>query len=496
MAAELPGLPADDSRDWLALRAQASPDAAALFWRGERWGYADLDRQVELYAQWLYHLGVEPGDGLALLSPNSPAVVCLVHAAARAGALLIPLNQRLTTAELSRQLQAIPCRLLLYDPLVQAAAEAIEPESVKRLALPATPPEVAAAATVPPFQIRNQQAAIFTSGTSGAPKAALLTFENHFWSAVSSAFRTGCLPEDRWLACLPLCHVGGLAILFRSCLYGSAVILHAGFDLQEVKRSLDEDGVTVVSLVPTMLHRLLQTRSRWPASLRLALIGGAAATPELVDMALAAGAPVALTYGLTEAASQVATMPPAGVRARPGSVGKPLMFTRVRIVGPDGRDCSPGELGEVVVSGPTVMAGYAGQPEATQATLRAGELFTGDIGYLDDEGYLWLVQRRADLIISGGENVYPAEVEAVLRRCPGVDEACVVGLPDPEWGQMVAALVTLRAGRTLTTAELDEHCRRELAGYKRPRRLKIVAELPRTASGKPVREDVRQILQA
>jgi O-succinylbenzoic acid--CoA ligase len=214
----------------------------------------------------------------------------------------------------------------------------------------------------------------------------------------------------------------------------------------------------------------------------------------MVEVALASGAPLALTYGLTEAASQVATMPPAGVRAKPGSVGKPLMFTRLRIMGEDGRERPAGEPGEVVVSGPSVMAGYLGERAGTATALREGELYTGDIGYLDTDGDLWLLQRRADLIISGGENVYPAEVEAALRRCPGVVDACVVGLPDEEWGQLAAAVVVLEPGVALTTEDLEDHCRRELAGYKRPRRLQLAAELPLTASGKPAREEVRRLL--
>jgi O-succinylbenzoic acid--CoA ligase len=202
--------------------------------------------------------------------------------------------------------------------------------------------------------------------------------------------------------------------------------------------------------------------------------------------------PIATTYGLTEAASQVATAPPAEVNRKPGHVGKPLMFSTVQIVDPQGQELPFGEIGEIAISGPTVMRGYYRQPDATAQTLRAGTLYTGDLGYLDDEGDLWVVQRRADLIISGGENIYPIEVERALREHPAVADACVVGLDDAEWGQRVAAMVVRREALPVTEAELIAFCRTRLAGYKQPRQIRFVEALPQTASGKVRREVVRQ----
>jgi len=193
---------------------------------------------------------------------------------------------------------------------------------------------------------------------------------------------------------------------------------------------------------------------------------------------------VAVTYGLTEAASQVATLLPDGAAAKPGSAGRPLLFTDVAVIDEAGQTLPPNTPGEIVVAGPTVMAGYYRDEAATAAALRDGRLHTGDIGLLDGDGDLWLLDRRADLIVSGGENVYPAEVERVLREHPAVALAAVVGLPHPEWGQQVAAAVVLRQPGAATTEELLAHCRARLAGYKRPRRLRLVDELPQTASGK------------
>jgi len=371
------------------------------------------------------------------------------------------------------------------------------------------------------------QAIVFTSGTTGHPKGAMITFDNHFSGAMASAYRLGLDVNDRWLSVLPLYHVGGLAVIFRCCLYGTAVLLHSRFHLDTINHSLDHDRPTLISLVPTMLYRLLQTRAHWPASLRLILLGGAAAAPELVEktnmmprklpiandqlsivnadsltidnwqLTINNSPPplIATTYGLTEAASQVATQTPADTAQKPGSVGKPLLFTKVEIVDENGRSLPPGVPGEIVVSGPTIMQGYYNNPEATEQALRNGRLHTGDIGYLDKDGDLWLVQRRSDIIISGGENVYPAEVEKVLEMNTAVSAACVVGIPDPEWGQKVVALVQLLPDAQMTEEKLLAFSREQLAGYKQPRHIHFVDQLPLTASGKIHRKAVIDQMQ-
>jgi O-succinylbenzoic acid--CoA ligase len=224
----------------------------------------------------------------------------------------------------------------------------------------------------------------------------------------------------------------------------------------------------------------------------LVLVGGAAASPDLIERCAALNIPVATTYGLTETASQVATMLPENVRHKPGSVGKPVMLTNVRIADERCESLPTGQQGEIVVSGPTVMAGYYGEPE--RDSLRNGELYTGDIGYLDGEGDLVLAQRRSDLIVSGGENVYPAEVENVLLQHPSVVDACVVGIPSEEWGQRVAAAVVLKPEVAATTEELDAFCRQHLAGYKCPRKYVFVDGLPQTASGKVSRQMAAEML--
>jgi O-succinylbenzoic acid--CoA ligase len=388
---------------------------------------------------------------------------------------------------------------------------------------------------------------VFTSGTSGRPKGAQLTFNNLYYAAMASTLRLGNEANDRWLLSLPLYHVGGLAMIVRACLSRVPLIILDRFDAERVASAAAAHAATLVSLVPTMLHRLLRetTGNPFPSSVRLVLIGGAALTPELAAAALERGIPIAPTYGLTEAGSQVCTALPDEARAKPGAVGKALPFMRVRVIDAQGSALTPGEIGEVVVQGPNVMYGYVedvppdipltkwGTPE--RLPYQDG-YHTGDLGYVDEDGDLFLVQRRSDLIVTGGENVYPAEVERVLAAHPAVREVAVVGVADAEWGQRVGAVIAVvnqlealkhegaegtevhgggigvtpqtaserggamdakgasDASRDDLIAILDSHARQHLAGYKVPRAWRIVDALPMTGSGKVDRGAVRALL--
>ncbi len=481
--------------DWLAERAAVTPERLALIAEdGTEITYGELDAAVAALAGRLMAWGIAPGDRVATLLPTGPAFAQLIHALARLQAVLVPLNTRLTSAELIQQVERVQPKLLLVDEGRHAQASALSVAVATPTALPAGSP---LHAPFTPFDLAATQAILFTSGTTGTPKGAMLSFGNHFWSATASAYRLGVNPADRWLSCLPLYHVGGLAVLFRSCLYGTAVLLQNRFDAATYHAAIDRQGVTLTSLVPTMLHRLLATREKpWPSTLRLVLLGGAAASPALIAKAARQRLPVATTYGLTEATSQVATALPETVATKPGTVGKPLLFTTVRIIDEDGDTLPAGEIGEVVVRGPGIMPGYLDDPAATANAIRGGELHTGDMGYLDAEGDLWIVQRRSELIVSGGENVYPAEVERVLDSHPAVARSCVVGIDDLEWGQRVAALVERAPGAEVDASTLLEYAANRLAGYKRPRRLFFAAELPLTASGKIARQTVREWVAA
>jgi O-succinylbenzoic acid--CoA ligase len=284
---------------------------------------------------------------------------------------------------------------------------------------------------------------------------------------------------------MPLFHVGGLSIVVRSVLFGGPIRLHSRFDAALVSDALDDGDIAGISLVPTMLSRLLDHRGPRPApaGLQVLLLGGAAASPELLARARFAGYPVCPTYGLTEATSQVATARPQRPGAARPSPMLPLPGVAVRIV-VDGQDAAAGEPGEIVVGGPTVMQGYLDDPAATALALRDGWLHTGDIGFLDDSGGLHVLDRRDDLIVSGGENVYPAEIEAVLVGHPSVAEAGVSGVPDADLGSRVVAWIVASDATTVDPQALAAFCRAHLAGFKCPREFRFVSALPRTAAGK------------
>jgi O-succinylbenzoic acid--CoA ligase len=442
--------------DWLHQRALLTPEHLALLLGpadDSSLTFAELDQRVARVAGGLRRLGVQPGQRVAVRMPNGLSFVLAVHALARLGAVVVPINTRLTQPEVDWQLQDVSASHLLDDSVLS------EDE-------PLPPREV---------DLDEPHSIIYTSGTTGRPKGATLTFGNHWWSAIGSALNLGLLPDDRWLACLPLFHVGGLAILLRSVIYGMTVVLHERFDAQAVNAAIDEQAVTIVSVVSTMLERMLAERESrpYPASLRCLLLGGGPAPRPLLEAAARLGAPVVQTYGLTEAASQVATLSPADALRKLGSAGKPLFPTQVRI-----------DQEEILVRGPSVSPGYLGSPARSSDDW----LRTGDLGYLDGEGFLFVLDRREDLVVSGGENVYPAEVEAALLAHPVVVEAGVYGVSDPQWGQVVVAVVRLAEQCQIAPTDLVAFCRARLAGYKVPRHIRLAAEpLPRTPAGKLLR---------
>ncbi len=485
--------------DWLARRAALHPHRPALITPVGTWTFNGLNLWAEHIATRLSALGVRRGDRIAVLARNGPACVAAIHAAPRCGAVLAPLNIRLAPAELAWQLADCGASLLLHDAEHADAAAALR--SVPQVALEALgspPPDASAPIADRVLALDAPHSIIYTSGTTGRPRGAVLTVGNHWWSAMGSVLNLGLRDDDRWLAVLPLFHVGGLAIVLRGAIYGIPVVLHERFDPAAALAAIDHQGVTIASLVAVMLQRMLEVRGAqpFPAHFRCALLGGGPAPRSLLDACAARGVPVAPTYGLTETASQVATLAPADALRKPGAVGQPLLSAEVRIINA-GRDAAPGEVGEICVRGPTVTPGYHGRPDATAAAIIDGWLHTGDLGYRDPEGFLYVVDRRSDLIISGGENVYPAEVEAVLLAHPAVAEAGVTGVPDPIWGQAPVAFVVPAAGQSPTetlAAEVLAFCRERLAAYKCPRSLRFVAGLPRTAAGKLQRARLRELL--
>jgi len=499
----------------LARRAAATPERTALVDAadGRRWRYRDLDRLVDRVADHLWERAPETGRVGTLFEP-CPAFVVTFHAAQRLGWTVVGLDRRSPGPELDARLEQAAVDLLVHGPDVGV------PAAVETPALAAPEPVDSAGDRVPdatdsstathgsegrvalgtdgagpapgirPADPGETAVILFTSGTTGDPKGVRLTAGNLHASAVASAFRLGVSPEDRWLCCLPVHHMGGLAPVVRTALYGTTLVVQRGFDAEATARALARHDITAVSLVPTQLGRLLDADAPLDG-LSTVLVGGAPTSPNLVERAVAAGVPVAPTYGLTEAASQVATAGPATATAHPETVGQPLYGVRVTLIA-DGEPVPAGERGELVVSGPTVTPGYL-DPGQTARAFGEWGLHTGDVAVRDETGRLRVLGRRDDLVLTGGELVAPAEVVETLCAHASVVDAAVVGLDDEEWGKRLAALVVPDGDLAVSTVR--EHCRESLPGYKCPRTVAFAERIPRTVSGTVDREAVRNRLQ-
>lgn len=489
--------------NWLRRRASSNPDRLAVIAGSRRLTFSELDSRVDQAAQFLISIGVKPATHIALHLPNSIGFVELVHAISRVGAILVPINLRLTSQEIAWQLADVEASHIITSESAGSSSElrkSIE-HRVPRMriveinhAAPDWSAETSDGETEL-FEYYKSDAVhsiVYTSGTTGRPKGAMLTYSNHWWSAIGSGLNLGIQTDDRWIAVLPMFHVGGLSILLRSVIYGIAVIVHEAFDPHEVNRSIVEDRGTIISVVSTMLRRMLaaQGEQSYPDWLRCVLLGGGPAPEPLLQECAGRNVPVTQTYGLTESASQIATLPPDDALRKLGSAGKPLYPNELSIR-MDEQPAAPGEPGEILVRGPIITRGYYNRPDATGETIEDGWFHTGDAGYLDEDGYLYVLDRRDDLIVTGGENVYPAEVEAVLSGHPDIIEAGVIGISDEEWGQKVVAVVTCNDS-VPDVDHLRAWCRQYLAGYKIPVDFRFNHEpLPRNAGGKLLRRQLR-----
>ena len=460
-------------------RARVTPDRVAIEAAGRSWTYAQLDgRSDELAAR------LAPGSRVATLTGNSAEHVALFFACAKAGAILHPISWRLAPAEVAYQLDDAEPALLLVEEEHRALGEAALGLAAVRppLELPEAARRGGGPAPDDPLLL------IYTSGTTGKPKGALLTHANCFWTNLSFDLATGLTGDDVVLQVLPQFHCGGWNVQpLLAWWKGARVVIERGFDASRALALIEERRVTTMMGVPA--NYLLMAREPGFAgadlsSLRLAVVGGAPMPVPLLDTWAERGVEIVQGYGLTEAAPNVLCLRPEDARRKAGSAGRPYPYV----------ECRLSAEGELLVRGPNVFAGYWRKPEATAAAFREGWLATGDLAERDDEGDFWIRGRLKDLVVSGGENVYPAEVEAVLHDHPDVVEAAVVGVPDERWGEVCAAFVVLRG--PVDEGELLAHCRARLARFKVPKSVHAVDELPRNSLGKVVKSELREAVRA
>ncbi len=465
---------------WLVDRARITPNRVAIDYLGRELTYRELDRRSNALAAELAARGLRRGDRLATLTGNSPEHVIVFFACAKAGLTLLPLNWRLAASELRYKLDdAEPSLFLAADDYAALADETGVPFE------PLAPPDGDAVPPADPVADDDGLLLIYTSGTTGRPKGALLTHANCFWTNVSLDLATPISADDVVLQILPQFHCGGWNVQpLLAWWKGARVVLERGFDAPRVLDLIAEKRITTLMGVP-QIYLFLAQEPRFAgadlSSVRLAVVGGAPMPQALLHTWQERGVEIVQGYGLTEAAPNVLCLPPEDAMRKAGSAGKPYPFVETTL----SRDR------ELLVRGPNVFPGYWRNPEATAAVLRDGWLRTGDVAEIDDEGCHWIRGRLKDMYISGGENVYPAEVETVLHEHPAVADVAVVGVPDERWGEVGVAFVVVRT--TVDEQELLDHCRARLARFKVPKRVRFVEALPLSAMNKVLKDELRAL---
>ena len=486
--------------NWVTRRAERTPEAVALVAgdAGESITYRRLAERCAARAGSLRSAGVGRGDRVMLLSSNSIEMIETMFATAQLGAIVVPVNYRLSAAEIAFLISDASPTVLVHDgSCASLAAQAVAESPLVR-------PLIHIAALSDGARIGEEDVPstdiamiMYTSGTTGQPKGAMLTHGNFEANAINmlTAGR-GITREDSTVAVAPLFHIGCLGLYTLPLLYaGGRVVVQEAFVPHRTLALIAEHRISLQFLVPSMWDALAKVESFDDydlSSLRCLLSGGAPSPLPVIDFYQGKGLTFMEGFGMTELAPACLVLEAEYVRSHAGSVGRPFFHTDIRIVDEQDVDVPVGEVGELVVRGPNVFAGYWGLPEASADSMRGGWFHSGDLAKQDNHGFVTLVDRKKDMVISGGENVYPIEVEQVLFRHPDIVEAAVIGVPDENWGEAVTAVLVRREGADLDAQAITEYCRERIARFKCPRRVEFVDELPRNATGKVLKRDLRR----
>jgi len=484
----------------LARQAHRVPRRTALIFGDRQYTYQELNRQVNQTAHVLAIQPVHHGDRVALMAPNSDNFILAYYALLRLGAIVVPINVHLAPPSLRYQLEDSQSRLIVYDPALTDTVLAGTPTDVRRLSMNELEELSRQASPNPPnvhVEETDDAQILYTSGTTGRPKGVLMDHHRIIWTGLNVVTGVGLREGERLLHVAPLYHSAELDLFLMGGTYvGATHIVLGEFHPRRVLETLAEQRVTAFFGVPTMYQMMLREQPQDRLDLAAWRIGmfGAAPMPPATVLEWARRLPGLTLYnlaGLTEMGPGGVYLGGSELLAHPGAAGRPILNTEARIVTEDGRDTAPGEVGELILRGETLMKGYWNNPDATADAIRDGWLYTGDLAARDQDGLITLVDRKKDLIITGGMNVYSVEVEHAVLSHPAVLDCAVIGLPHPDYGETVTAVVTLVPGETLTLEELREHCRPLIADYKIPRRL-FLGPIPRNASGKILKFRLRQ----
>jgi fatty-acyl-CoA synthase len=491
---------------WFASRSALTPNRRALTFEGTTWSFTEMQHRIDSLATHLQDGGIGRGDRVGFIGLNQPAFFEALFATSRLGAVFVPLNFRLTGPELTFIIDDAGIRTLIADEVHQAVIDSIRDDVGVRRFLsdesaegweqlhPGTEPLVDA----PTIDADEVALIMYTSGTTGQPKGAMLTHANLWWNNTNAMHQMDIVEDDVTLVVAPLFHIGGLNVTtLVTWQRGGEVVLHRSFDPTACLQDIQRYGVSTMFGVPAMFLFMSQLPSFNDAdltTLRMLVCGGAPVPEPLIKLYNGRGIPINQGYGLTETSPMVSFLSPEWSLSKVGSAGRPGLFSELRLCDEDNRTVSePRVHGEVCTRGPNVMKGYWRRPDATALAIDAdGWFHTGDVGYLDEEGFLYIADRVKDMVITGGENVYPAEVEGVLHECPGVSDVAVIGLPDERWGERVVAVVVLEEGAEVSLEAIRTFAGERLARYKLPTQLETIALLPRNPAGKILKFELRE----
>ena len=469
-----------ETQNWLLKQAVTQPNPIAIDDGNERLSFAELKKQVEVLVGKIDHLN--PGSRVGILATNTLMSYKLSLAIMCSGRTIVWLNWRLAGEELERQIKDSGLQLCLVENSLWRSGMTDPFKSYSAFLITSADP----GELIPVFKSNWVASIMYTSGTTGRPKGVLQTFGNHFYSAVSSALNLGLSSADKWLCVAPIFHISGFSIIMRGLIYGMTVRLVEKFRAEELERILANETVTIMSVVPFMLKKLIQqqnkTNTHYNSAFRCMLLGGGTIDRETLEACLQRSIPVVQCYGMTETCSQIVALRSADALLKLGSVGQPLFSTQLKL----------SKDGEILLKTPALTPGYLNLPDKLPSKMIDGWYRTGDIGHLDKEGYLYIDGRADEMLISGGENIFPQEVEQVYQRYPQINEGAVVGQNDSVWGQVPVAFVV--SDRRLSPTKLMYYGYEHLARYKVPQHYIFVSELPKNASGKIRRFMLREKL--
>jgi fatty-acyl-CoA synthase len=499
---------------WLVKHSKIRPERLALVYHDRRFTYKELNERVNQLAHGFLSLGVRTGDRVNALLLNTNEMIEAMFACAKIGAILVPINFRLSVDEVLYIVNDSRAYHFIYDERMKPLVDQLRTKesSVQTYLHVGSQPHnedavyeelvVNSSRSEPQFEIPFEEVhmMMYTSGTTGRPKGAMLTHGNTQWNAINSIHSTPFDNTDITLSVAPLFHIGGMSVFTTPLMYkGGTIILDDMFDPTRIMQKIHEERITCLFLVPAMWQALMSVPNFEDydiSSLRFAVSGGAPCPITVIEFFQKREIPFYEGFGLTETAPFVSILDKENTIRKNGSVGKEPMHTTVRIVDPNNRDVPPGFVGELIVKGPNIMAGYWNKPEETKEAIKNGWFYTGDLAKFDDEGFIYIVDRKKDMIITGGENVYPIEIEQVLYRHENISEVAIIGYPDEKWGESIKAIVALKdKDQTLTVKEVESFLDGKIARFKIPKQVEVVEALPRNATGKILKTVLRQKTQ-